>query len=283
MVGKVNVIRSLLFTMDVGVDGGSQASLTVIFFSWGTNSTTETEIGLTGGPKIFSGRRVEKKNWSLKGMVTHKIIHFCTLIQSLFILGELNSASTLQFWPICKILTDLNNLCRISPDWILKKFGWEQIHPMFTRMKNVSDRQEKNADSEKWENVVERERWILANILQFRSNPLLVLHGSLKCSAAQIKNATNSNSFAPWTLERTNKPTDHWIWKHWNALKRTVNQELHDIQMQQTLLLPHAKKTFDLLPHHICLNITLKPIRNLYLLFSLRRGHWWNLETIQNE
>ena len=133
----------------------------------------------------------------------------------------------------------------------------------------------KNADSEKWENVVERERWILANILQFRSNPLLVLHGSLKCSAAQIKNATNSNSFAPWTLEGTNKPTDHWIWKHWNALKRTVNQELHDIQMPQTLLLPHAKKTFDLLPHHICLNITLKPIRNLYLLFSLRRGHWW--------
>ena len=153
---------------------------------------------------MFSGRRVEK-NWLLKGMVTHKIIHFCTLTQSLFILGELNSASTLQFWPICKILTDLNNLCRISPDWILKKFGWEQIHPMFTRMKNVSgrdfgweqihpmftrmknvsDRQEKNADSEKWENVVERERWILANILQFRSNPLLVLHVSpqmLRCS-----------------------------------------------------------------------------------------------------
>ena len=76
-------------------------------------------------------------------MVTHKIIHFCTLIQSLFILGELNSASTLQFWPICKILTDLNNLCRISPDWILKKFGWEQIHPMFTRMKNVSGCKEK--------------------------------------------------------------------------------------------------------------------------------------------
>ena len=91
-------------------------------------------------------------------MVTHKIIHFCTLTQSLFILGELNSASTLQFWPICKILTDLNNLCRISPDWILKKFGWEQIHPMFTRMKNVSGRKEKNADSEKWENVVKRER-----------------------------------------------------------------------------------------------------------------------------
>ena len=133
---------------------------------------------------MFSGRRVEK-NWLLKGMVTHKIIHFCTLTQSLFILGELNSASTLQFWPICKILTDLNNLCRISPDWILKKFGWEQIHPMFTRMKNVSGRKEKNADSEKWENVVERERWILANILQFRSNPLLVLHVSpqmLRCS-----------------------------------------------------------------------------------------------------
>ena len=33
MVGKVNVIMSLLFTMDVGVAGGSQASLTVIFFS----------------------------------------------------------------------------------------------------------------------------------------------------------------------------------------------------------------------------------------------------------
>ena len=128
-----------------------------------------------------------KKNWSLKGMVTHKIIHFCTLIQSLFILGEFNSASTLQFWPICKILTDLNNLCRISPDWILKKFGWEQIHPMFTRMKNVSGRKEKNADSEKWENVVERERWILANILQFRSNPLLVLHGTQPSNAPLLR------------------------------------------------------------------------------------------------
>ena len=108
---------------------------------------------------------------------------------------------------------------------------------------------------------------------------------ALKCSAAQIKNATNSNSFAPWTLERTNKPTDHWIWKHWNALKRTVNQELHDIQMQQTLLLPHAKKTFDILLHHIRLKITLKPIisRNLYLLVFAAPRSLMNLETIQNE
>ena len=171
----------------------------------------------------------------------------------------------------------MNNPCRISPDWILKKFGWEQIHPMFTRMKNVSGRKEKKCWLRKvrkcgWEREMDPCEY---PPVPFQSTAGAPRDPALKCSAAQIKNATNSNSFAPWTLERTNKPTDHWIWKHWNALKRTVNQELHDIQMQQTLLLPHAKKTFDLLPHHICLNITLKPIRNLYLLFSLRRGHWW--------
>ena len=188
-------------------------------------------------------------------MVTHKIIHFCTLTQSLSILGELKSASTLQFWPICKILTDLNNLCRISPDWILKKFGWEQIHPMFTRMKNVSGRQEKNADSEKWENVVKREKDGSLRI----SSGSVPIHcwfstWALKCSAAQIKNATNSNSFAPWTLERTNKPTDHWIWKHWNALNE---------QLIRNCMISKCNK-------HCCYLMQRKPLTSCFIIFVSR-------------